>query len=142
MNQKKMMVLFLVLGLALAPVAQVYAGSQYKHPHGTWRQILGQLPEEKGDLFLATMKDAREKAAPVREEIQRTRADLREMLAAPEFDESLFKEKARRVRELRNNERQIMEEAVIHLAKQFTPEERKILAKLISKPNPHRRQAH
>lgn len=144
MNKRNIIAFFLVLAVALWPLAQADADSQYKQAHRqTWQKILSQLPEEKGNLLRATMKETREKTAPLQAEIRKSRAELREMLTAPQFDEFAFKEKAKRVRELRDNERQVMEEAVIRLARQFTPEERQILAKLVAVPkHPHRHRAH
>ena len=59
------------------------------------------------------------------------------MLTAPEFNEALFLEKTRRLQDLHKMASEAMDKAVAKLAIQFTAEERKILAEMISrKPGP------
>lgn len=133
----------LVIGLSVWSTA--YADTkdspdqcEYK-PSRHQEKLLNQLPAEKADLFRRTMTDVKEKRADIRDDILKARAEVKDILVASEFNESLFKEKTARVQELAARERQVWGDAITALAKQYTPEERKLLVELISRSKPHRR---
>lgn len=137
----------LALALGLAMVSSAYAdtkesGEQCEYKaSGARQKLLDQLPAEKEMLFHRTMREAREKKAGIREEIGKAREEAKAVLLAPEFNEAAFKEKTAKVHVLMEREHQIMEDAITKLAKQYTPDERKVLAEVLdkAKDGPHRR---
>ncbi len=133
----------LLLGLTMASVAfadTTEAGNRCEYKSsGAKYKALEQLPAEKEKLFHRTMRDAREKKAAIRKEIVKAREETRNVLLAPDFNEALFKEKAARVSELVERQHQVMSDAIATLARQFTPDERKVLADVLAKSKSHRR---
>jgi uncharacterized membrane protein len=116
------------------------SGDQCEYKKSGARQsLLQQLPAEKETLFHRTMRDAREKETAIRGDLVKAREEARSVLSAPEFNEALYKEKTARVSELIEREHQVMADAIASLAKQFTPDERKVLAEVLATSKPHRR---
>jgi len=132
--KKRLAVLVLIVAMSVCPT--VYAHDGKGHGDRPPRQILlNQLPAEKEMLFHKTMREVREKTANIREQIKELKVEINDILTAPEFNEALFLEKTKRVQELHKMIRAATDEAIVKLAKQFTQEERKILAKLIPEKN-------
>jgi uncharacterized membrane protein len=105
-------------------------------------ELLAQLPADKEMLFHQTMREAREKASDIHTQIKELREEIKGILTAEQFEEALFREKTKSLEMLRGKMRATMEEAVVKLAKQFTADERKILAELLPpKPGRHRHLA-
>ncbi|MCK4785834.1 MAG: periplasmic heavy metal sensor [Desulfobacteraceae bacterium] len=103
------------------------------------QELLAQLPADKEMLFHQTMREAREKASAIRAQIKALREEIKGILTADRFEEDLFREKTNSLEMLHGKMRATMEEAVVKLAKQFTADERKILAELLPpKPGRHR----
>jgi uncharacterized membrane protein len=103
------------------------------------QKLLAQLPADKEMLFHQTMREAREKASEIRTQIRELREEIKDILTADQFVEDLFREKTNSLETLHTKIRATMEEAVVMLAKQFTADERKILAELLPpKPGHHR----
>jgi len=103
------------------------------------QELLSQLPADKEMLFHQTMREVRGKASGIRGQIKAVREEIKNILTADQFDETLFREKANSMEALCSQIRATREEAVVMLAKQFTADERKILAELLpSKPGRHR----
>jgi uncharacterized membrane protein len=94
-------------------------------------ELLSQLPAEKEMLFHQTMRDSREKGATWRSEIRGLREEIKAIIVATQFDEGLFREKVDRLEALQMKRRATMEDAIVTLAKEFTPDERKILVQLL-----------
>jgi uncharacterized membrane protein len=132
----------LVLGMSMwspAYAETVHEGDRCESKSsGARHKLLEQLPTEKEMLFHRTMREARAKMDGVREEIVKAREDARTVLLAPEFNEALFKEKTARVHALMEKEHQVMGDAIATLAKQYTPEERKLLADVLEKSTSRR----
>jgi len=102
------------------------------------QELLSQLPADKEMLFHQTMREARQKAFEIRTQIKTLRAEIKEILTGDQFKEDLFREKTNSLETLRSKMRVTMEEAVVTLAKQFSADERKILAELLPlKPGRH-----
>lgn len=130
----KLIASVLVAGLLFGTVVITSIAAPYGHSYGKpYRGLLGQLPANKEMLFHQTMRDARDKSSKLNEEIRKLRGGMRELLAAAEFDGASFNEKADRVRQLRNARQKIMSDAIVALAGKFSQDERKVLARLISK---------
>ncbi len=95
------------------------------------------LPPDKEMLLHKTMREVREATMNIHEQIRGLEAEIRGVLTAPEFDEALFLERMRRLQDLYKMEIEAMDKAIAKLASQFTAEERKILAEIISRrPGP------
>ena len=122
--KKMFAVLMLIVVMSMCPMLQAFDGPSPQ-------EILGQLPAEKAILFQQTMKEVWEATANIREQIKGLEAEMKSVLTASEFDEALFLEKAKSLRELHDTEREVMDEVIAKLASQFTTEERVILAELI-----------
>lgn len=138
--KKVLAVSAVVLGLSLGSGAYAESGDEYQYKGSRVHQkLLGQLPAEKETLFHRAMRDAREKKAVIRGDLVKAREEARNALLAPQFDEALYKEKSVRVSELIQREHQVMGDAIASLAKQFTPDERKVLAEVLAKSKSHRR---
>ncbi len=134
--KKKITISVLLVGVLVSSIAYAFSGHPfYKGDRRSPRyELLTQLPEDKEMLFHKTMREAKGKAVSIREEIKKLRAEIKDILVAREFNEALFVEKTKKVHELQGKKHNAMDEAFVKLAKQFTPEERKILVQLI----PHR----
>jgi uncharacterized membrane protein len=131
---KKLAVLVLVAVFSVGTIVYAYEGKgrgDRKQRHA----ILSQLPAEKEMLFHQTMREVREKTADIRDQVRGLKAEINDILMAPEFNEALFLEKTKRVQELHGMMRETKDQAIVKLAKQFTREERAILAKLIPPQN-------
>ena len=136
---KKNLIFVLILAVSVCSMAFAFAGHSRK---GVDRQskhrLLSQLPEEKRELFRETMKEAKEEVSHIREQIRELDKEIKDVLTADEFDQTLYSEKTNILHELNGEVHESMDEAVVTLAKQFTAEEREILTKLIShKPRRH-----
>ena len=99
-------------------------------------ELLSQLPPDKEMLVHQTMREVREITAENRDQIKKLKKEIVDVLTAPLFDEGMFLEKTKSMQILRQKERQTMVEGFAKVAKQFTQEERKILAEII--PQKHR----
>ena len=128
--RKMFTVLVLIAVISLCSMVQAFDG-----PPSHKRMC--QLPPDKEMLFYQTMRGVREATMNIHEQIKGLEAEIRGVLTAPEFNEALFLEKARRLQDLHKMASEAMDKAVAKLAIQFTAEERKILAEMISrKPGP------
>lgn len=128
----KVAALVLILAMVLSSMVYAFDGtySKGRGDRGSRHELLSQLPEEKEMLFHQTMREAREKTADIREQMRALRTEIKDVLTASAFDEALFLEKSQRVHELHSEKRAVLDAAIVTLAKQFTPGERKILAEL------------
>lgn len=115
----------LMVVISLCPMVQAFDGPP-------WHKRMPQLPPDKEMLFHQTMREVRETTTSIHEQIKGAEAEIRGVLIAPEFNEVLFLERTRRLQDLHKMESEAMDKAVAKLARQFTAEERKILAEMIS----------
>lgn len=137
--QKTLVILVLMVAMSFCSMGYAYDGKgrgirQPRH------DLLSQLPADKEMLFHQTMREVREKTVSIRQQIKELKAEIKNILTAPEFDDALFLEKIKSVQELHIMMKKARNEAIVRLAKQFTQEEREILAELIpQKHRPHGR---
>jgi uncharacterized membrane protein len=125
LTKKIFAVLVLMVVISLCSMVQAFDG-----PPSHKRMC--QLPPDKEMLFHQTMRGVREATMNIHEQIRGLEAEIRGVLTAPEFNEALFLEKTKRLQDLHKMESELMDKAVAKLANQFTAEERKILAEIIS----------
>jgi uncharacterized membrane protein len=131
--RKKIIVSVVAVGMLISAGAYSIDGRSFKarSERPLKYEILAQLPEEKEMLFHQIMREVRQETANIRGQIRDIRTEIESVLTAPAFNEDLFREKTKRVHELHGKVREVRENAIVELAKQFTPEERLLLAKLI-----------
>jgi uncharacterized membrane protein len=141
--KKSLAVLAVIVAMSLCSIAFAYDGKG-RGDRPQRQRLLNQLPADKEMLLHQTMRELREKAANIGEQIRTLKAEINDILTAAEFNEALFLEKTKRVQELHTMIRATKDEAIVKLAKQFTQEERKILVKLIHQKHRHhgRQPAH
>ena len=129
--KKRLAVLVVIIAMFLCSMGYAYDGKgDCNRPRR--HALLNQLPPEKEMLFHQTMREVREKVWNIREQIEDLKAEICDILTAPEFNETLFLEKTKKVQELRTMMKAVKDEAIAKLAKQLNQEERKILAELTS----------
>jgi len=133
--KKRLAVLVIIVAMSLCSMVYAYYGKG-RGNRPPREVLLNQLPAEKEMLFYQTMREVRGKTVNIREQIKKLKVEINDILIASKFDEALFLEKTKRVQELHKMMREAKDEAIVKLAKQFTQEERKILAELI--PQKHR----
>jgi len=133
---KVLVVASVVLNVLLAGVM---IGS-LAHQVGRWsafrqdRALAAKLPPEKYRLFTEVMGGARSECKQIRKQIKATRAQTLGILTAPEFDEQSFQREVERLRDLRGQVSDRMAGATLQLARQFNPEERRLLGKYLDQP--------
>lgn len=128
--KKMFTVLVLMVVTSLCSMVQAFDGPPA-------HKRMPRLPPDKEMLFHQTMREVREATTIIHEQIKGVEAEIRGVLTAHEFNEALFLEKTRRLQDLHKMASEAMDKAVAKLASQFTAEERKILAEIISrKPGP------
>jgi uncharacterized membrane protein len=138
--KKRMAVSTLIIVMSMCTVAYASDGKNRwgADDRSSRQELLSQLPADKEMLFHQTMREARQKASAIRTQMKTLRAEIKDILTADQFNEGLFREKTNTLETLRSKMRATMEEAVVTLAKQFTADERKILAELLPpKPGRH-----
>jgi len=134
--KKSLSVLVIVITvISICSIVYAYEGKG-RGDRAPKHELLSQLPADKEMLFHQTMKEVRGKTAENRGQIKKLKKEILDVLTAPAFDEEMFLEKIKSMQILRQKERQTMEEGFAKIAKQFTQEERKILAEII--PLKHR----
>ncbi len=119
-------VLVLMVVISLCSMVHAFDGPS---PH----KRMPRLPPDKETLFHQTMRGVQEATTSIHEQIRGVETEIRGILIAPEFNEALFLERTRRLQDLHKMEREAMDKAMANLANQFTAEERKILAEIISR---------
>ncbi|MGD8512548.1 MAG: periplasmic heavy metal sensor [Deltaproteobacteria bacterium] len=139
--KKRMAVSALIIVMSMCTLA--HAADETRRRGGRDRasrqELLSQLPTDKEMLFHQTMREAREKGAAIREQIRTLREEIKNILVADQFDEALFRGKKKSLEALVSQMHANREEAIVTLARQFTADERKILAELVPfKPGRHR----
>jgi uncharacterized membrane protein len=128
--KKCLVVLVLIVAMSVCSIGYAYDGKGSGN-RPLRNELLNQLPTDKETLLHQTMREVREKTANIREQIRDLKAEINDILIAPEFNEVLFLEKTKSLQELHQTIRDAKEKAIAKLAGQFNQEERKILAKLI-----------
>lgn len=131
--KKAMSVMVLITVMSVCSLAFAFDGGRGKRSCNKAQkfELLSQLPAEKETLFHETMREARQKRSELHVQIKGLRDEIKEIITAEQFDEDLFREKSDHLEALQVKKHATMEEAIVALAKQFTADERKILAEMI-----------
>ncbi len=139
--KRRMAVSALIIVMSICTVAYAADGTKRRGAcdRSPRQELLSQLPADKEMLFHQTMREARGKASKIRTQIKTLREAIKNILTADQFEEALFRDKTNSLEALLSQMRATREEAIVILAKQFTADERRILAELLpSKPGRHR----
>jgi uncharacterized membrane protein len=126
----------LIVAMSVCSLVYAYDGKGHGSRHAQ-HELLNQLPADKEILFHQTMREVRDNTAKIREQRKELKAEIHDILTAPEFNEALFLKKAKSMQEHHQMMREAREKAIVKLAGQFNQEERKILARLIHKKKRH-----
>lgn len=132
---KVLLVVSVVLNVLLAGVII----GNTMHQLGRWafrddRALAAKLPPEKYKLFTEVMGGARSECKQIRKQIRETRAQTLGILTAQDFDEQSFQREVARLRDLRGQVSDRMAGATLQLARQFDPEERRLLGRYLERP--------
>lgn len=95
------------------------------------QELLAKLPEEKEMLFHKTMRQVREGKMDMKEKMKTLREEQMKVLTAETFDEAAFMAKSKEAQALYDSSRVKKTAAIAELAKQYSQEERKVLAELM-----------
>lgn len=99
--------------------------------------FLKDLPPEKRELVLGTMKELRSETAGTKKELDRKRNEIIDIFSAPEFDEKKFDQKAAEMHAIMGELAAKLAEATKKIAAGLNQEERKALGDVIRRsPGP------
>jgi uncharacterized membrane protein len=96
-------------------------------------KALTELPQPVQDRFREKMKQTREDAEPIRDQIRDARDEAIRILAAEPFDEAAYDRQVAKISELRGQFGKRMAGIVKEVAKEATPEQRKALAEMFKR---------
>jgi len=98
---------------------------------------LAHLPEDKRKLFEDAVHQAAADMESRRAELADARKDAERLMNAEPFNEEAFLTKMDQVNDLQAQIRRHITQAIANTAKQFTPEERAVIADIVSHPPEH-----
>ncbi len=135
----KMAVFGLIIVMSVCSLAYAFDGDRRRGPgkKALRYELFGQLPVEKEMLYHQTMREVRENGSDLHSQIKTLHKNIREIIAADQFDEKLFREKTSQLEALQMKKHATMHEAIVILAKQFTADERKVLVQLLPGKSDH-----
>jgi uncharacterized membrane protein len=116
----------LLVGVVVGDLSHRFHLEQLVGSHA--QQFASELPEDKAELFLQTVKRVHLKNRDAYKQIQEARKQAMRILAAPEFDEAAYGVQVEKLHELRGFVKRRLADATIELARQFNQEERTALA--------------
>ena len=132
----------LVLNLLLLGVilGQVPRGLETTPSTRTQRmeEALRKVPEPAQSRFREKFAQIRAANDPLRQQIDEARAETLRLLAAERFDEAAYDRQVSKIEELRDEMFKRMGRDFKKTAKEFSPEERRMLADLLRRPPPPR----
>jgi uncharacterized membrane protein len=132
----------LVLNLLLLGVilGQVPRGLETTPSTRTQRmeEALRKVPEPAQSRFREKFAQIRAANDPLRQQIDEARAETLRLLAADRFDEAAYDRQVSKIEELRDEMFKRMGRDFKKTAKEFSPEERRMLADLLRRPPPPR----
>jgi uncharacterized membrane protein len=130
----------LVLNLLLLGVilGQVPRGLEATPPtrQSRMEEALKKVPEPTQSRFREKFAQIRAVNDPLRQQIDEARAETVRLLAAERFDEAAYDRQVSKIEELRGEMFKRMGQDFKQTAKEFSPEERRMLADLLRRPAP------
>jgi uncharacterized membrane protein len=101
-------------------------------------EALRKVPEPAQSRFREKFAQIRAANDPLRQQIDEARAETLRLLAADRFDEAAYDRQVSKIEELRDEMFKRMGQDFKQTAKEFSPEERRMLADLLRRPPPSR----
>jgi uncharacterized membrane protein len=95
---------------------------------------LKKLPEPARTRFGESMEKMRKAGEPLREQMQQAREEAIRLLTGEPFDEAAYDKQVSKIQELRQQMGKQMSNNMKEVAKSLPPEQRKELAKVLSRP--------
>lgn len=129
---------FLLIGLILGSFS-----TRFMHKWGTkdyYPQMVEKLPEDKQELVYQKMDKLYRQKKEHWKKIQKTKSELRDIIKAPEFSETLYDQKINELHGLYRDMAVNLAQSIKELARDFTPEERAVLSEFLNKR--HGRDMH
>jgi uncharacterized membrane protein len=120
----------LLAGVIIGHMTQMGRWSGFRQD----RALAAKLPPEKYKRFTEVMGGARSECKQIRKQIRETREQTLGILMASEFDEPSFQREVAKLRDLRGQVSERMADATLQLAREFDPEERKLLGRYLERP--------
>ena len=125
----------LLLGVILGHVPR---GLETPSPTRTLRmeEALKKVPEPAQSRFREKFAQIRAVNDPLRQQIDEARAETLRLLAAEQFDEAAYDRQISKIEELRSQMYRRMGQDFKQTAKEFSAEERRMLADVLRRPPP------
>lgn len=131
---------FLFAGLLIGHYSRSYL---YQHEKDRrFSEFAEKLPAEKKDMVTNRMNAIREENREIRKQIKKVKEELRDIIAAPEFDEQLYDSKVSQMHELYRTKAKNIAAVIKDMAKSFTPEEREMLSDFLEKRKHRHKKMH
>ena len=99
-------------------------------------ESLKKLPEPAQSRFREKFSQIRAAGDPLRQQIDQARAETLRLLSVDPFDEAAYDREVNRIEELRREMFKRMAQNLKKTAKEFSPEERRMLAEVLRRPAP------
>lgn len=106
------------------------------------KRIVNAFPPEKRKLLIKTFEELRQENRGLRDKIGKGRERTLSILRAPDFNEAAYRAEVEKLHDLRGIQMQKLADAVMKLARQLNPEERRILSELLMRPGPFGEKPH
>jgi len=127
----------LLLGVILGRVPGAFESSSPREQR--MEQALKNLPEPAQTRVREKFAQIRAAGDPLREQMDRARAEALRLLSAEPFDEAAYDRQVSKIGELRLKMFKRMGQSVKQTAKELTPEERRMFADVLHRPPPPQR---
>jgi Spy/CpxP family protein refolding chaperone len=124
----------LLLGVILGRVPSAFEGGSPREQR--MEQALNNLPEPARTRIRDKFAQIRAAADPLREQMDRERAEALRLLSAEPFDEAAYDQQVSKIGDMRLQMFKQMAGAVKQAVKEFTPEERRMFADVLRRPSP------
>jgi uncharacterized membrane protein len=122
----------LLLGVVLGSLPQRFEGRPSFQDR--LKADLKKLPEPTRTRFRESMDSMRRAGEPLRQEMQQAREEAIRILTGEPFDEAAYDRQVNKIQQLRLQLGKQMSDNMKELAKSLPPEDRKELAKVLSRP--------
>lgn len=123
----------LLLGVVLGALPQRFEGRPSFQDR--LKADLKKLPEPTRTRFGETMDGMRKAGEPLRQQMQQAREEAIRVLTDEVFDEAAYDRQVNKIQQLRLQLSKQMSDNMKELAKSLPPEQRKDLAKVLSRPS-------
>lgn len=127
----------LLLGVILGRVPGAFESGSPSEQR--MEQALKNLPEPAQTRVREKFAQIRAAGGPLREQMDRARAEALRLLSAEPFDEAAYDRQVSKISELRLEMFKRMGQSVKQTAKELTPEERRMFADVLRRPPPPQR---